>query len=373
MSTKNEKSSSKTSQKKTISQLDGQVSQIESKQAEYSEVNKQILETLKELKNDRIKTRDLPHQTAKLRDAVVRDIKVADSRIRDRDDMLEEMYTWMGEYERRLMNLEHKWEEKTKLEIRALLNQASITLIFTKFPSTIQNTHEAIRGYIRDKFPPIYRLIGRLRLEMNQRADSNASLFVNCRTRSHAKRIIAYIRELPDNQKPPFMVRHCLPNVIYSIKMEIENEMKKQNSERIYKTLMGTGKDDFTKIFAYEAAIPQNGSKPNWTPRPDMNVNLLQHKLFNPQGENPAYTPHANYVKLTSQIITAETIPITIIDDIPDDQDPEVNVVNGAQHNPDEDQQDDAEQFHESMQEQPEFDAELSDSENSIEQNNGES
>ena len=156
--------------------------------------------------------------------------------------------------------------------------------------------------------------------------------------------------------------------------MEIENEMKKQNSERIYKTLMGTGKDDFMKIFAFEATIPQTGSKPNWTPRPDMNVNLLQHKLFNPQGENPAYAPHASYVKLPNQIITTETIPITVIDDIPDDQDPEVQVVNGAQSNFEEEQQvDDTEQFHESMQEQHEFDAELSDSENSIEQNNGES
>ena len=281
------------SQKESIATLDNQVSQLEAKQEEYSEVNRQILETLRELKADKVKSKDLPAQTAKLRDAVSRDLKVADSRIRDRDDMIEEIYNWMGEHEKRLMDIEYKWDEKIKLEIKTLLNQASTTLIFTKFPNTIPNNYEAIRNYIKDSFPSIYRLICRLHFEMNQRADSNASLFVNCRTKSHAKRVIAFIKDMRDDLKPPFMTRHCIPNKIYSIKTEIENEMRKQNPDLIYKTLMGSGQENFVKIYAYDAEAPQHGQKPTWRPRTDMDVNLLKHRFFNPQKGSPLFTPVA--------------------------------------------------------------------------------
>ena len=341
------------SQKESIANLDSQVAHIEAKQAEYSEVNRQILETLRELKADKIKTKNLPSQTAKLRDAVARDIKVADSRIRSRDDMIEEIYGWIGEHEKRLMDIEFKWDEKIKLEIKSLLNQASTTLIFTKFPNTIPNNQNAIKNYIKDSFPSIYRLIGRLHFEMNQSADSNATLFVNCRTKSHAKRVIALIKDLRDNHtpKPPFMTRHCIPNKIYAVKIEIENEMKKQNPDLIYKTLMGSGKENFVKIYAYDAIAPQPSQKPVWRPRTDMDVNLLKHESFNPQRGSPLFTPAAAYLKLTHQIITTENVPITVIEDTEDEQPPEQPAAEWVANPNGEQNVDENEEFHESMQE----------------------
>ena len=339
------------SQKEAIATLDNQVAQLEAKHEEYSEVNRQILETLRDLKADKTRSQDLPAQTAKLRDAVSRDLKVADSRIRDRDEMIEEIYNWMGEHEKRLMDIEYKWDEKIKLEIKALLNQASTTLIFTKFPNTIPNNHDAIRNYIKDSFPSIYRLIGRLHFEMNQRADSNASLFVNCRTKSHAKRVIAFIKDMRDGSKPPFMTRHCIPNRIYAIKTEVENEMKKQNPDLIYKTLMGSGQENFVKIYAYDAATPQPGHKPTWRPRTDMDVNLLKHKLFNPQRGSPLFTPAAAYLKLPHQIITTETVPITVAEDVIEEPQEDRPVDDGTVNPEIIANEDDRDEFHESMQE----------------------